>query len=159
MTSSILNSTSDNSWAQDPDFRKYSTAMDTRSLSISLIPDASNSSDLNASKNSTTNVALLYYENPNGKVSALLHRHLELFAEGSAAGSSSQEQWIDITSQESKALAKEFRNAPGLITATLFTKFTMTLLPPCSATPYMRQTRLLYTALRSSVHLDSLPHP
>ena len=113
MTSSILNSTSDNSWAQDPDFRKYSTAMDTRSLSISLIPDASNSSDLNASKNSTTNVALLYYENPNGKVSALLHRHLELFAEDPAAGSSSQEQWIDITSQESKALAKEFRNAPG----------------------------------------------
>ena len=92
---------------------QYRGAEDTRSLSISLFSVTKNSSDSAIFGNSATNVALLYYENPNGKVSALLHRHLEFFAEDPAAGSSSQEQWIDITSQESKALANEFRNAPG----------------------------------------------
>ena len=113
MVSSVLSSVSDNSWVQDPTFGKYSTAVNTRSLSISLFPDANNSSDVALSKNSTTNVALLYLENPEGKISALLHRHLTIVNADPAAGSFWQEQWINITSQESKALANEFRNAPG----------------------------------------------
>lgn len=103
----------DGSWDQDPDFGNYSTAVDTRSLSISLFPLA-NSSSLNTFENSTVNVALLYYENPNGKVSALLHRRLQtILAKGPNAGLSLSDQWIDITSQESKALPDEFRGAPG----------------------------------------------
>lgn len=99
------------SWDQDQNFGNYSTAVDTRSLSITLFPVANDSSILN-NENSTTNTALLYYENPNGKVSALLHRHLTVVAENPSYGQFS-DQWIDITSQESKALPNEFRNAPG----------------------------------------------
>ncbi len=88
--------------------------MDTRSLSISFFP-AANQSSFNLEKDSTNNIALLYYENQNGKVSALLHRLINEFIEDSGVGGlSSQDQWIDITSQESKALPHEFSNAPGL---------------------------------------------
>ena len=62
------------SWFPYQELGNYSTAVDTRSLSISLFPFANNSSSLNTSENSTTNVALLFYENPNGKVSTLLYR-------------------------------------------------------------------------------------
>ena len=72
--------------------------MDTRSLSIT--PIGNGSSDANP----TTNSALLYYENPNGNVSALLRR-------GSFVD---QFQWVDITSQQSESLPNEFGNAPGL---------------------------------------------
>lgn len=99
------------SWAPDPGFGSYNTAVDTRSLSISLFQPANGSSSFNAYTNPTTNVALLYYENSSGKVSALLYR---LFTVGDQhSGSSSQDQWVDITSQESKELPHEFRNAPG----------------------------------------------
>ena len=108
MSSSILK---EGSWAPDPYFGNYSTAVDTRSLSISVFPAANGSSSFNPDTNSTTNVALLYYENSNGKVSALLHR---LLTEGNQySGWSSQDQWVDITSQESQKLPQEFRNAPG----------------------------------------------
>ena len=76
--------------------------MDTRSLSISYFLTANESYSVDVSPDSTTNVALLYYENPNGNVSALLHRYFN--------GSN---EWVDITSQESKGLPHEFRNAPG----------------------------------------------
>lgn len=91
----------------------YSAAVDTRSLSMSLFPTANTSSNFDLGKNSTTNVALLFYENPNGKVSALLYRLMNIVDENPQAGGSEQDQWIDITSQESKALPNEFRNAPG----------------------------------------------
>ena len=68
--------------------------MDARSLSITPIGNGS----------SDTNSALLYYENPNGNVSALLRR----------GSFQEQFQWVDITSQQSKSLPNEFRNAPGL---------------------------------------------
>ena len=88
--------------------------MDTRSLSISSLPGANQSSSLNPEKDWTTNIALLYYENPNGKVSALLRRLINEVIEGEPqARSSQQDQWIDITSQESKALPHGFSNAPG----------------------------------------------
>ncbi|KAL9071738.1 MAG: hypothetical protein Q9161_004002 [Pseudevernia consocians] len=109
----------ESSWEQDQQFGNYSTAVDTRSLSISLFPMANSSSSLNIlGENSTANIALLFYETPNGKVSALLHRLiLKIVDENSQAGSfspeSPQDQWINITSQESKALPNEFRNAPG----------------------------------------------
>lgn len=110
----------DDSWASDPIFGNYSTAVDTRSLSISLSPApnaSSTPSSFNAYTNSTTNVALLYYENTKGEVSALLHRLLTF---GDKQSSSQQDQWIDITNQESKALPREFRNAPGFIYSNSF---------------------------------------
>ena len=101
------------SWFPDAQFGNYSTAVDTRSLSISLFPTANTSSSFNIGENSTTNVALLFYENPNGKVSALLHRFINVVSEDPQGGESQQDQWIDITSQESQALPNEFRNPPG----------------------------------------------
>ena len=90
-----------------------STAVDTRSLSIRLFPVANNSSSLlTLDKNSSTNVALLFYENANGKVSALLQCLTTIISEGGSEDTGYQ--WIDITSQESKALPNEFRNSPGL---------------------------------------------
>ena len=73
----------------------YSTAVETRSLSIT--PLGNGSSDTN----STTNLALLYYENPTGNASALLQR---------ISPRSALTQWVDITSQESQLLPGEFRN-------------------------------------------------
>lgn len=96
----------DDSWIPDPSFGSYSTAVDTRSLSVSMFPDANTSSNLDPNGNSSANVALLYYEKPNGKVSALLHRSILFY-------SPFQDQWLDITSQESKDLSHEFRNTPG----------------------------------------------
>ena len=93
----------ENFWTQDTDIGNYSTAVDTRSLSISLFPVATNTSGQNSTNNN--NVALLYYETPNGKVSALLQIYV--------SEEENEFRWIDITSQESKTLPKEFRNAPG----------------------------------------------
>ncbi|KAL9076101.1 MAG: hypothetical protein Q9161_001148 [Pseudevernia consocians] len=85
-------------WTLDSSLNTYSTTVDTRSLSIT--PIGNGSSDANP----TTNSALLYYENSNGNVSALLRR-------GSFVD---QFQWVDITSQQSESLPNEFGNAPGL---------------------------------------------
>ena len=101
----------DGSWDQDQSIGTYSTTEDTRSLSITLLPVADNSSSLDPSKSSTTNVALLYCEDPNGKISALLHR-LIINLEDSNDGSLLQADWLNITSQGSKALPNEFRNPP-----------------------------------------------
>ena len=81
--------------------------MDTRSLSISSFgfPDGG------LRENSTNNIALLFYENPDGKISALLHRLINIV--NPRTGSYQQDQWIDITSQESKVLPNEFHNDPG----------------------------------------------
>ena len=100
------------SWVPDGYFGNYSTAVETRSLSISLFPTANTSSNFNLDEISTTNAALLFYEKPNGKISALLHRLMNIDF-GPQGGESQQDQWIDITSQESEGLPNEFRNAPG----------------------------------------------
>lgn len=98
------------SWLSATDIGNYSTAVDTRSLSISLFKFADESSGLHSGEN-LTNLALLFFENPNGKVSALLQRLvITVEPQGEKLWS---DQWIDITSQESKALPKEFHNAPG----------------------------------------------
>ena len=89
-----------------PDSRSYSTAVDTRSLSIKRIVN-----DSRLEMNSTTNCALLYYEDTSGKVSALLNRVSE--RPNPSSGLGLQFQWINVTSQESEALPPEFRNAPG----------------------------------------------
>ena len=99
------------SWASNPLVENISTAVDTRSLSISLLPGVNVSSSQGFSNNATTNVALLYYENPNGNVSALLERTVPNDYD---MESMVDLQWITITSQESKALPDEFRNAPAL---------------------------------------------
>ena len=87
--------------------QSYTAARDTRSLSISLIEAPPGF----PKTNSTFNTALLYYEDTHGKVSALLRRlNYQIFSTESI----SKTQWIDITSQESKALPNEFRNLPGI---------------------------------------------
>lgn len=80
----------------------YTTAVDTRSLSVTSVASA---------PSNTTSIlysALLYYENPNGKVSVLLLTH-----QNALTGPLWSNQCINITSQESKSLPDEFRNIPG----------------------------------------------
>lgn len=81
--------------------------MDTRSLSITLLSE-NDTFDLKPGTNVSQNLALLYYENPIGKVSALLQRVCFNLSVGDLVTS-----WVDITSQESKSLPDEFRNIPG----------------------------------------------
>ncbi len=120
--------------------------MDTRSLSISFFPAANQSSSLNLEKDSTNNLALLYYENPNGKVSALLHRLIN-----EVSGLSSQDQWIDITSQESKALPQEFSNAPGFnYSNSLYHQFGLNLNATFSNTLYEVDPIIVYSTPFSS---------
>ena len=85
--------------------KNYSTAIDTRSLSVSLI---TGSNPTIASQNTTTNLALLYYENPSGNVSVLLKR--TNFMNSVGHFSRSPYQWLDISSQSSQSLPDEFRN-------------------------------------------------
>ena len=114
---------SEGSWAHDQHFGTYRTAVDTRSLSISLFPFANDSSALGPKENTTTNVALLFFENPNGNVSALLYRLNWTVYDDYADGWGLQDQWINITSQDSKALPEEFHNAPWFNSYTSYTLF------------------------------------
>ncbi|CAD6587164.1 MAG: hypothetical protein ASARMPREDX12_002766 [Alectoria sarmentosa] len=91
----------------------FSTEVNTRSLSVAqtgFVP---------ANETSTgKNLALLYYENPTGKVSALsqeivLRAVTGLEAGESVDGESVSSQWVDITSQESRSLPGYYRNTPG----------------------------------------------
>ena len=77
--------------------------MTTRSLSVAKTGRSLNSFN---SSPGIADLALLYYENPTGKVSALCQE--SYYAD---RGEGIQE-WIDITSQDSKSLPSEFRNAP-----------------------------------------------
>ena len=96
------------SWSLDTSLSTYKTAVNTRSLSITSIGNGSSST------NFTTDSALLYYENPDGNMSALLQRGDPLY----------QAQWINITSQGSESLPDEFRNNQSstvyLTSATLY---------------------------------------
>ena len=85
-----------NSYAMRDLGKNYSTAIDTRSLSVGLI---TGSNPTNASANTITNLALLYYENPSGNVSVLLQRR-----------NITEYQWFDISSQSSQSLPDGFRN-------------------------------------------------
>ena len=97
-----------------------STAVDTRSLSVNSI-----SSFL---PNTTTNLALLYYENPNGKLSALLQRQ-----------DIEQVRWIDITSQ-----ASESESEANITFSTPFTSGTnFSSSPGIGALFYTPDTQLL----------------
>ena len=75
----------------------FSTAVNTRSLSVAQLGIVS--------PNEHSTAALLYYENPTGKVSVL--------SAISAPNGTSEDGWVDITSQESKSLPESFRNTPG----------------------------------------------
>ena len=74
--------------------------MDTRSLSFNPLTKT-------VTGNSTTNLALLYYESPTGKPSALVQRIIPSSIEGQG-----QIKWVDISSQESQSLPDDFRNVP-----------------------------------------------
>lgn len=99
--SHILNSSAGNggSWLPSADlvYSSFPTAESTRSLSVTSI--STPSGDFNG----TINLALLFYENPNGNVSALLQRD-----------GVSGFQFVDITSQESPSLPNEFRSSSGM---------------------------------------------
>ena len=75
----------------DLDLPKYFTAENTRSLSVTSRPS------------NFTSSALLFYEDPNGKVSALLQRSL---GNGTV-------RYINITSQKSNSLPNQFHNPTG----------------------------------------------
>lgn len=83
-----------------PGLADYSTAVNTRSLVITTLsePFDPNSSYINQ--------AILYYENPNGNISALLQR-------GVSARTEAEYQWVDITNQESQSLPHDCRNGPN----------------------------------------------
>ena len=90
-------------WTPDLSFGNWSTAVDTRSLSFCLL------SKNEIGDNSTLESALLFYENPTGKISALLQRmHLSV-------DTIPKIEWIDITSQASKSLPDAFREGPSSI--------------------------------------------
>ena len=78
--------------------------MTTRSLSVAKTGRSSISQGI-------ADLALLYYENPSGKVSALCQE--SYYADLGEGSYSLIQEWIDITSQESESLPGEFRNAPG----------------------------------------------
>ena len=101
-------------WTLDDTLGHLSTAIDTRSLSITSVS--------NTDTNSTTNSGLLYYENPTVNVSALLQRISPQPTQNLKALNA---QWIDITSQESKSLPGEFRNVPDFNSSnTLYESYT-----------------------------------
>ena len=75
--------------------------MTTRSLCVAKIGTSSDSSL------GTADLALLYYENTTGKVPALWQESYDLL--------NYSQEWIDITSQESRSLLDEFHNAPGSV--------------------------------------------
>ena len=91
-----------------------STASDTRSLSVTSLSGAS----LDISKrNGTTNLALLYFEDATGNVSALLQHVINNYTRWEFI------EWVDITSQNEHhgiwpdaPRADEFRNSPNFDT-------------------------------------------
>ena len=87
----------------DLSLENFSTAVTTRSLSV-----AKRGTFLNSSFG-IADLALLYYENPTGKVSALCQE--SYYTDQDLDDSGITQEWIDITSQESKSLPDVFRNA------------------------------------------------
>ena len=83
--------------------KNFSTAVDTRSLSVTSVPG---SRAYIRNTNSSGNLALLYYENSAGNVSALLQR-------SDPTESGVGVQWYDITSQSSQSLPGDFHNSPS----------------------------------------------
>lgn len=79
--------------------------MNTRSLSVAKVETVL------ANETSTgRDLALLYYENPTGKVSALTQ---EIGVEANEGDESTNPKWFDITSQEGKSPSDYYRNTPG----------------------------------------------
>ena len=80
--------------------------MNTRSLSV-----ANTGNFINTSLEDLADLALLYYENPTGNVSALCQVSYDV--NKGSWNESNVQRWIDITTQESKSLPDVFRNAPS----------------------------------------------
>ena len=110
-----LNSLSENEdfWILYELYGNYSAAMNTRSLSINLFSTINFLFNFDFNKNSIINIILLFYENPNGKISALLYRFMNIINENPQVEKFQQDQWIDIINQENKILSNEFYNAFG----------------------------------------------
>lgn len=84
--------------------------MTTRSLSAANTGAYFNGSSFNDSSLRIADLTLLYYENPTGKVSALCQ--VSYYADPGLGNYNITQEWIDISSQESKSLPDVFRNAP-----------------------------------------------
>ena len=111
--------------------------MDTRSLSIALIG--------NISDNNYRPSALLYYENPLGKVSALLQ---------------DGDNCVDITSQQSKSLPNRFHNSPHAENSkTLYESdlFNYTFSTPFSVWPESSSGSVL--AVNAVFYTPNIPQP
>ena len=85
----------------------FSTAVNTRSLSVASTGVHNDSEDL-----VTSEQAILYYESPTGKVLALCLEVYQ-FSEESIYNN----PWVDITSQESMSLPDQFHNTPAITAA------------------------------------------
>ena len=82
----------------DTDLENYSTAVDTRSLSVASVSATNQSTHIN----STTTYAILYYENPTSQVSALIQRVSPAYSV----------KWIDVTGQKRQSLPSDLRKDP-----------------------------------------------
>ena len=120
----------------------YTTAKDTRSLSIGSFPV----DDLSGTDNITRNAALLLYENGSGNVSALLRR-ISL-----TAPPSTQVHWIDVTSQGTRSLPDEFRNTRATPNKTLYE------IGRPSKTLYEFDTRITFSTPFTSYTVNSTLH-
>ena len=102
------------SWYPDPSLGiptsvNYSTAKDTRSLSISSLEngsftEASSANESFHGKHPTVDLALLYYEDPTGTISALPQQW-----------NLSEFHWADVTSQKVDSLPNESLNVANLV--------------------------------------------
>ena len=97
--------------------QNHSTAVGTRTLSITSVPGSTDTT----LDTENQNLAILYYENPAGNVSALLQRLVWInSSKGGQEGSQAEYQWHDITSQSSKSLPSDFLNVNPKISHTLW---------------------------------------
>ena len=130
-------------------YKNYSTAVDTRSLSVTSSPSGSD--------DNTTTVSLIYYENATRSVSALLSSQ-RLFDEDPFNIS-----WIDITSQEVKFPGKVYtvENLNSSIVYGSPPNFTFNYpfnsAPPSTAPSQHISELFLYSPINASVRESNNP--
>ncbi|CAF9916808.1 MAG: hypothetical protein ALECFALPRED_010873 [Alectoria fallacina] len=97
-------------WINDDSLSNYSTASNTRSLSVTSIPQGLNST---APVNGTADIALLFYVNTNGNVSALLNiaRNDSISVDEDETVSSWRTEWIDISNLQSN-MSNPYESSP-----------------------------------------------
>lgn len=135
----------------DTDLENYSTAVDTRSLSVATVSTFDQLIDTNST---TTNLVILYYENPTGKVSALIQRF-------SPNDSVNTVKWIDVTSQNSQSLPSDLRKDPDpSLSNTLYESlFNDTFSPPFTTRNGTDISQALFYSPLHDCILNTIYHP